>query len=66
MTNETNTTYKRNPKWSRDEIIVTLDFYFRHYPKIPEKNSDQIIELSELLRPLTDRIGDELTINKSH
>lgn len=51
----------RNPKWSRDEILLTLDFYFRHYPTIPEKKSKEIGELSELLRSLTDRLGHELS-----
>lgn len=52
---------KRNPKWSRDEIILTLDFYFEHYPRIPEKSSNQIKELSYLLRSLTEKIGHDLT-----
>jgi 5-methylcytosine-specific restriction protein A len=51
----------RNPKWSRDEIILTLDFYFRHYPNIPEKHSDEIQKLSEELRLLTERLGHDLT-----
>lgn len=51
---------KRNPKWSRDEIILTLDFYFRHYPTIPEKHSDEIKGLSDQLRSLTDRLGHDL------
>lgn len=50
----------RNPKWSRDEIILTLDFYFRHYPTIPEKHSDEIKILSDQLRSLTDRLGHDL------
>ena len=61
MTGEGGSKVKRNPKWSRDEIFVTLDFYFKHYPTIPEKTSSQIEQLSNLLRSLTDQIGNDLT-----
>lgn len=50
----------RNPKWTRDEIILTLDFYFQHYPKIPEKHSKEIQGLSDLLRSLSIRLGQDL------
>ena len=51
----------RNPKWSRDEIIITLDFYFKHYPRIPNQKSDEIAALSQRLRALTNKLGNELT-----
>mgnify|MGYP001216674918 CR=1 FL=1 len=40
----------RNPKWTRDEILLTLDFYFKNYPNIPEKESNSIKILSDNLR----------------
>ena len=51
----------RPPKWSRDEIILTLNFYFSHYPRIPDVQSKEIERLSELLRSLTDRLGNQLS-----
>ena len=42
----------RNPPWSRDELIVTLQFYLSHSPSIPGKSSPEILELSELLNQL--------------
>ena len=47
----------RNPKWSRDELIVTLDFYFKNKPSIPDKNSSKIIELSNFLNELGVKVG---------
>ena len=49
----------RNPTWSRDELIVTLDFYLRHKPKIPNKNSKEIHELSDFLNRLQEKLGGE-------
>ena len=49
----------RNPKWSRDELIVTLDFYFQHNPSIPDKRSSQINELSNFLNNLQMKLGGE-------
>ena len=47
----------RNPKWSSDEIIITLNFYHKNYPKIPEKSSIEIKELSEFLGKLNVKLG---------
>ena len=49
----------RNPTWSRDELIVTLDFYLRHKPKIPSKRSKEIHELSDFLNRLQEKLGGE-------
>lgn len=49
----------RNPKWSRDELIVTLDFYLQHNPSIPDQSSAQISELSDFLNRLQMRLGRE-------
>lgn len=46
----------RNPPWSRDELIVALEFYLRHSPSIPDKRSTAIAELSNFLN----RLGKEL------
>lgn len=50
----------RNPKWSRDELIVTLDFYLRHRPSIPDKRSTQVSELSNFLNRLQVKLGGEI------
>jgi len=42
----------RNPKWTRDELILTLDFCHKNFPQIPEKYSKEIVELSETLRKI--------------
>ena len=47
----------RNPKWSRDELIVTLDFYFQYKPSIPNKKSSTIIQLSNFLNELGEKVG---------
>lgn len=39
----------RNPTWTRDELILSLDFYMRHKPSFPGKTSAEIRELSDLL-----------------
>lgn len=58
----------RNPPWSRDELILTLDFYKRHSPKFPGKHSEEIQALSETLNKLsriTETTGDERFRNAS-
>ena len=45
-----------NPDWTRDELIVALDFYLEHRLRTPNKASREIKELSELLN----RIGRKL------
>lgn len=46
-----------NPTWSRDELIVTLDFYLRHTPTIPSKTSEEIRDLSKFLNQLRSKTG---------
>jgi 5-methylcytosine-specific restriction protein A len=36
----------RNPDWSQDELILALEFYVRHRPRIPGQASDEISSLS--------------------
>ena len=50
---------EKNPRWTRDELIVTLDFYFEHSPRIPDKQSLEILELSEFLNSLKRSLGGE-------
>ena len=47
----------RNPPWTRDELIVTLQFYLAHTPTIPGKNSEDILELSQFLNLLQVKLG---------
>ena len=42
----------KNAKWTRDEIIIALDFYHKNYPSIPDGSSDKIQELSNTIRKL--------------
>ena len=50
----------KNPKWSRDEIILTLNFYHRNYPTIPNRLSTEIKDLSNTLRKLQIKLGDNI------
>ncbi len=35
----------RNKPWTRDELLLALDLYFRINPKAPDPNSEDVIEL---------------------
>jgi 5-methylcytosine-specific restriction enzyme A len=43
---------QRNPTWTRDELIVTLDFYLRYEGNPPSKDSNEIRDLSLFLNRL--------------
>lgn len=45
-----------NPDWTRDELIVALDFYLRCRPNPPNKNSEEILTFSKNLQ----RLGGKL------
>lgn len=45
-----------NPDWTRDELILALDMYLRHRPSPPAKGSSEILQLSETLQ----RLGEKL------
>ncbi|MDG1687433.1 MAG: hypothetical protein P8J13_00515 [Gammaproteobacteria bacterium] len=47
----------RNPKWSRDELILALDFYLDHRPSLPDKNTSQLQEVSKTLNKLMNKLG---------
>ena len=52
----------KNPKWNREEIILTLAFYHKYYPSIPEKSSNEIKDLSKLLRKLSDSNNEAINL----
>lgn len=43
---------RRNPVWSRDELILALDLYMRHRPSFPDDKHPEVVELSRLLNRL--------------
>jgi len=43
---------RRNPRWSRDELILALDLYMRHRVSLPGKDSPEVTELSKVLNQL--------------
>jgi len=45
-----------NPDWTRDELILALDFYLNHRPNPPGKESQEILGLSRDLN----RLGEKL------
>jgi 5-methylcytosine-specific restriction enzyme A len=45
-----------NPDWTRDELIVALNFYLQHRPNPPSKDSKEISDLSRTLN----RLGEKL------
>lgn len=47
----------RNPNWSRDELILALDLYFRHSPLGISENHPDVVELSKILNKLGSRLG---------
>ncbi len=53
------TNAKRNPPWSRDELILVLDLYMANRTSPPGKNSSVIIEMSELLNKIGNLIEQE-------
>jgi len=42
----------KNPPWTRDELILALDLYFRHNPLHISKTHPEVIALSDLLNAL--------------
>lgn len=48
---------RRNPSWSRDELILALDLYFRHSPLSISKKHPEVIKLSDVLNQLGVRLG---------
>lgn len=46
-----------DPNWTWDETVLAFDFYQRHHPQPPGKNSAEVIEFSELLNRMADQRG---------
>ena len=51
----------KNQNWVREEALLLLDFYFRYYPKLPPTASNEIKELSDLLRFFGSQLGREIS-----
>jgi 5-methylcytosine-specific restriction protein A len=47
---------QRNPDWTRDELILALDFYLRHRPNPPGQGSKEVTQLSQTLNQLNARL----------
>ncbi len=41
-----------NPPWTRDELILALDLYFRHHPSKLSKTHTEVIKLSNMLNSM--------------
>jgi predicted HNH restriction endonuclease len=48
---------KRNPPWTREELVLALDLYLRHRAAPPSKDSEEVAELSTLLGRLAGARG---------
>ncbi|MCP1912354.1 5-methylcytosine-specific restriction protein A [Bradyrhizobium elkanii] len=44
---------RRNPTWSRDELILALSLYHRHHGNPPSKSSEEVVTLSKLLNKMS-------------
>ena len=49
----------RNPKWSRDELLLVLHLYLRNPKSPPSKESKEVKEMSETLGRLNNRLGGD-------
>jgi 5-methylcytosine-specific restriction enzyme A len=49
----------RNPPWTRDEVILALDVYFRHNPSHMSQDDPSVIDLSRTLIALAKRLGKQ-------
>jgi 5-methylcytosine-specific restriction enzyme A len=45
-----------NPDWTRDELILALNMYLKHRPNPPGKESQEIVELSGILKLLGEKL----------
>ena len=52
----------RNPKWTYVELVLALELYMRYRPNPPGKNSQDVHQLSTILR--LNALSDGLKINK--
>lgn len=47
----------RNPTWTRDELILALDFYFKNRGRIPDANSKEVQTLSNEISAIARNLG---------
>lgn len=52
---QTGLVVKRNPDWSRDELILAFRLYMRHRQNVPAKSGVEVARLSRLLRHMAQR-----------
>lgn len=48
---------KQNPNWTRDELILSVEFYKRYAPSIPGKTDSRLIALSDEIRAVAESLG---------
>jgi 5-methylcytosine-specific restriction protein A len=49
----------RNPNWSREELILALELYFRHSGRDPGDTHPEVLDLSALLQRMATQAGLE-------
>ncbi len=47
----------RNPKWTRDELLLVLHLYLQNPKSPPSKQSKEVKEMSEILGRLGNKLG---------
>jgi hypothetical protein len=52
----------RNPKWSRDELLLVLHLYLRDPKSPPSKDSEEVKEMSETPGRLNSRLGEDTNL----
>ena len=51
----------KNPPWTHDEIVLALELYRDSWPKVLDKNSAEVVKLSNLLRELKVKLDGEVS-----
>lgn len=52
---------RRNPDWTRDELILALNLYIQHRALPPSKDSPEVAELSDLLNRIGATLGESVS-----
>ena len=47
----------QNPNWTRDELILSAEFYKKYAPSIPGKTDNRLIALSDEIRAVAESLG---------
>jgi 5-methylcytosine-specific restriction protein A len=53
------TSTAKNPNWTRDELILAVEFYKTYAPSIPGKTDKRLIAVSDEIRALAEGLGLE-------